>query len=110
MDVTNACNIDMNVILLRLSNLEKEFQDVKNNFAELTIYNTNLKKEMNMFTTENESLVNTLYDMEVDITEIQQYSRRENIEFANMHVEIQQKDPEKYIIDLLDSIKVSADN
>ena len=80
MDVTNACNIDMNVILLRLSNLEKEFQDVKNNFAELTIYNTNLKKEMNILTAENEFLVNSLYDMEVDITEIQQYSRRENIE------------------------------
>ena len=36
---------------------------------------------------ENESLQNSLYDMEVDIAEIQQYSRRDNIELANISVD-----------------------
>ena len=45
--------------------------------------------------------------MEVDITELQQYSRRENLELANIPGHIVQNDLEKYIIDILDSINVN---
>ena len=44
--------------------------------------------------------------MEVDITDSQQYSRRENIELANIPGDIQQKDLEKYVTNLLGSINV----
>ena len=45
---------DLQVIVTRLSKLEKEFQDVKNNTAELILYNANLKKEMCKLKMEND--------------------------------------------------------
>ena len=45
--------------------------------------------------------------MEVDITELQQYSQRENLELANIPGHILQNDSEKYIIDILGSINVN---
>ena len=45
--------------------------------------------------------------MEVDITELQKYSRHENLELANIPGHILQNDLEKYIIDILGSINVN---
>ena len=98
MEDINAGDIDIHAIVLRLSNLEKVFKDVKTNW--------NLKKELSKLLTENESLQNSLYVMEVDIAEIQQYSQRDNIELANIPVDVQQKDLEIYVINLLSSINV----
>ena len=58
MEDTSAGDIDMHAIVLRLSNLEKVYQDVKTKFAELTTYNRNLKKELSKLSTENESFQN----------------------------------------------------
>ena len=60
---------DLQAIVTRLSKLEKEFQDVKNNTAELILYNSNLKKAMCKLKMENDSLLDNIYDMEVDITD-----------------------------------------
>ena len=52
--------INIQAIVLRLPNLEKVFDDVKTNFAELTTYNRNLKNELSKLLTEKESLQNSL--------------------------------------------------
>ena len=103
---SNSDVIDLHAIVARLDSLEKEMQVLKNHSSELMNYNLNLKKDVVNLTKKNESLENSLYDLEVDISELQQYSRHENLEFANIPGHIQQHNLEKYIIDLLGSINV----
>ena len=104
---TNADVIDLLAIVARLSSLENEIQVIKNHSSELISYNLNLKKAVVKLTRRNRSQENALYDMEVDITELQQYSRCENLELGNIPGHILQNDLEKYIIDILGSINVN---
>ena len=57
---TGVDALDTQAIVTRLSNLEKEFQDVKNNTAELILYNSNLKKEMCKLKKENDQLIESI--------------------------------------------------
>ena len=103
---SNPDVIDLHAIVARLCSLENEIQVLKNHLSQLINYNLNFKKVVVNLTKKNESLENSLYDLEVDISELQQYSRHENLEFANIPGHIQQHNLEKYIIDLLGSINV----
>ena len=61
---SNADVIDLHAIVARLCSLENEIQVLKNHSSELISYNLNLKKVGVNLTKKNESLENSLYDLD----------------------------------------------
>ena len=98
-------------LLERLSNLENELKTVKDQHQQVIINNRTLRKDNNIIRP-NKKLVESVYWMEVDICGNNQYSHRENVEFANIPESVIQKDLENYIINVLKAInvKVSSNN
>ena len=70
--------------------------------------NKNLKKTLNVSTEDMDSIFKNAYDMEVKFIYQPQYSRRENIEIRNIPESISQPNLEKYIIEVLASIKIKV--
>ena len=63
---------------------------------------------MSELTEENEDIYDKFYDLEKYVSEIDQYSRRNNVEFRNIPENIGIDDIEKHIIKVLGSIGVTV--
>ena len=101
-------NIFQNDLLQRIEYLENKLEQLKNNQTLLLQQNKNLKKTLNVSTEDMDSIFKNAYDMEVKSIYQQQYSRRENIEIHNIPESISQPNLEKYIIEVLASIKIKV--
>ena len=101
-------NIFQNDLLQRIEYLENELEQLKNNQTLLLQQNKNLKKTLNVSTEDMDSIFKNAYDMEVKFIYQQQYSRCENIEIHNIPESISQPNLEKYIIEVLASIKIKV--
>ena len=58
----------------------------------------------------NEDLVNSMYNLEVELSKLNQYGRRENIEIANIPESIPQRNLESHVIEMLGSMGVEVES
>ena len=56
----------------------------------------------------NDSLYDELYEQKIGITSLDQYGRRENVEFVNIPESINQEQLQKHIIEVMKSVKVNV--
>ena len=68
--------------------------------------NRSLKRDINELTTENTDLYDLLYDMELQINNLNQYTRRSSIE-RNVSDRINQHNLEQYVLKVFESIGVN---
>ena len=94
----------------RLVYLEKTLEKSLSTLQEIICNNKNLKKQIEELTDDREDLCETIYHLENQMTDLNQYSRRENIEIQNIPETVLQKDLEQYVISMLSSIGVSIDS
>ena len=99
---------EFDVVMLRLSTLEKEFHEHKNQFQQLIFNNRTLKNEITKLTCENESFLDEIYNLQINVTSNNQYTRRENIEILNIPERIKQTELETTIIKILKCIDVNV--
>ena len=63
-----------------LNLLQKEIQNINEKMNEIILSNRGLKKEIIELTVENNNLYDSLYDIEIQLSNLDQYSRRSNKE------------------------------
>ena len=90
----------------RLTNLQNEILIIQNNQSLILKENKELKNDINLLYDDIDFMTDKLFDLETDINRLNQYSRRENIELHNIPESIIQRNLEKFIIDLLNSLKI----
>ena len=98
MSGTNSSN-DSLLEMDRLEILEKELGELSTRLTGFILNNKLLKKR-----------VSELFDLEKYIADIDQYSRRNNVEFRNIPETITSKELEIYVIKLLGSIGVKVES
>ena len=90
----------------RLSILEKELGELSKRLTGFILNNKILKKRVSDLTEENNVIYDNFYELEKYVSEIDQYSRRNNVEFRNIPENIGINDIETHIIKVLSSIGV----
>ena len=68
--------------------------------------NGNLKKKVEELYEDNNNIFDSLYNIDVKLIQNNQYSRRENVEFANIPENVSQKELEPLIIKILNSMNI----
>ena len=64
--------------------LQSEIKNMNEKIIEIITNNRNLKKRVDELTCENDTLFDFIYDAEIQINNLDQYSRRNNIEIRNI--------------------------
>ena len=93
-------------LLEKLDKLEKMVESYHAYCKQVLRDNGNLKKKVDELYDENNNIFDSLYNIEVKLIQNNQYSRRENVEFANIPENVSQKELEPLIIKILDSINL----
>ena len=101
MSVEN-CGVDV----ASLNLLRKEIQNINEKMNEIIFKNRGLKKEIIELTVENNNLYDSLYDIEILLNNLDQYSRRSKREIRNISENINQFNLEKCVLKVLDSIDI----
>ena len=104
--LVNSVPMEANGFLARLAGLEKEMCNIKSAYKKVVNDHNYLRNEFAKLTIANKDLQDTVYSLEVELADCDQYSRRENVEILNVPESIQQKDLEAHIIDVLKSINL----
>ena len=104
--LANSAPTVVNDIHRSIAVLEKEVNLIKANYQKLLINNKTLQNEYEKVTLANKDLQDSLYSLEVEVSNCDQYSRRENIELLNIPESIPQKDLEAHVIEVLKFIKL----
>ena len=76
----------------RLEILEKELGELSTRLTGFILNNKLLKKRVSELTEENNKIYDKLFDLEKYIADIDQYSRRNNVEFRNIPETITSED------------------
>ena len=92
----------------RLVQLEGDHSLLKRKFNELIGYNGKLNKMIIKLNTEKDELYTELEEMKIELTELNQYGRRESIEIANIPETIPQNKLEEYVVKFLNIINVKV--
>ena len=90
----------------RICNLEKKMEEILVELASVKKINNSLKQHIKDLTLCSDDLYDTVYDLENHVNDLNQYSRRENIELQHIPESVEQKDLEKFVLNLLKSINV----
>ena len=93
----------------RLEYLEKTLEKTITDFKKLSDNNRDLKTTIDELTEDIDDLHDVVYDLENQMNDLNQYSRRNNIEIQNIPENILQKDLEEYVIEVLHSIDITID-
>ena len=89
--------------------LEKKVEDITT--AELKVVNnknTQIKHQIYKLTDSNHDLNDLVYFLENEMDDLNQYSRRENLELQNVPESVVQRDLEKFVLDVFKSIDVDV--
>ena len=89
-----------------LIHLQEQIDDINEKLNQVIVNNRSLNKKLVELTSENEHLYDTIYDIEVNLSSVDQYSRRSNIEICNIPEKISQKNLEVYVLKVMNSIGV----
>ena len=100
-------NDDPNVVIRKL---KSNIQIIIDKMNEICKVNSVMLEKIHQLTSDNDDLYDNQYNMKVEVTELNQYGRRENVEFCNIPETIEQNSLEKHIITVMQSldIKVSS--
>ena len=109
MSGTNSSN-DSLLEMDRLEILEKELGELSTRLTGFILNNKLLKKRVSELTKENNEIYDKRFELEKYIADIDQYSRRNNVEFRNIPETITSKELEIYVIKLLGSIGVKVES
>ena len=70
--------------------------------------NTYLKLNIEELTLSGDDIYDNIYDLEINLNELNQYTRRENIELQNIPESVEQEDLENFVLDLFKSINLEV--
>ena len=101
-DTSSDNDSDGNNVTL-LANLQNEIK-INDRLNQVIMNNRSLKRYINELTTENTGLYDLLYDMELQINNLNQYMRRSSIEIRNVSERINQCNLEQYVLKVFESI------
>ena len=74
-----------------LINLQKEIHTINGKLNEIILNNRSQKKRICELTEENDDLHDIIYNMEIQMNNLNQYTRRENVEIKNILESIVQR-------------------
>ena len=80
-----------------LVNLQKEINTINGKVNEIILNNRSQKKKISELTAEN-NLFELIYDMEIETNNLNQYTRRDNIEIRNISGKIVERHLEAYVL------------
>ena len=89
-----------------LDNLGNKIKKINELLAALSEKNKILNEQVKNLTFDNDELFNKLYYLEIKCDNLDQYSRRSNIEIQNVPENIHQRDLESYVLAVMASINV----
>ena len=92
----------------RLLHLEALNCELKEKIDNIIISANNMNKKQKELIKENNRLKDKIIELEIDLTEWNQYGRRESVEIAGIPESILQHDLEKHIINVLKSVNVNV--
>ena len=92
-------------LLDRISKLEASYTKLLGSCGDLALNNRQLKYEIDKLKIENSSLHEDIYNLENNVSRLDQYGRRENLEIVNLPESLTQKDLEPKILQILKSMK-----
>ena len=87
-----------------LHKVKKAYEEIRS----LWMFNSRMRKVVQHISKENDALKKSLNQTTKELHDLNQYNRRPNIEIRNITENINQRDLEPYIIDLLKSINVNV--
>lgn len=93
-------------LLSRIERLEKSLEELNSDFQDVIFSNRKLKSTIDELNEDSEQLHEKIYYLECQHEDLNQYSRRNNIEIQNIPENIHQKDLELYVIKMLHTIHV----
>ena len=93
-----------------LAQLKEDVDGIKGQLDDIILKNRKLKHLINDLKYENNQLYDSIYNIEVNIGKVDQYSRRNNIELCNIPENIPQKNLEIYVLKVLESIGVNLNS
>ena len=99
---------DFEALAQRMTNLENEINEYKNRCQDIMFSNKSLKKEIIELTTENEYILDEIYNLQINVAGNNQYTRRENIELINIPERIKHTELEGTVIKILNCIGVKV--
>ena len=89
----------------RLSELESQYNKLKEDFNEIVLHNDILSSKLTKI---KKQLFKKFDNLEIEVVELNQYGRRECIEICNISENINQNKLETYVINFLKSLKVDV--
>ena len=98
--------IPSDILLDRIKELEKYVISVHKELKEVS---RSKDDEIGKLRKKNLELTTKVNDLELKITDLNQYGRRECVEFTGIPETVQQNRLEKYVIDMLDEIGITVD-
>ena len=96
----------------KIQKLKEDLRTVIDKMNEICKVNTAMLKKLAAVCDENDNLQEQVREQKIEIAELNQYGRRQNIEICNVPESIDQKDLENHVIEILKSlnIKIVASN
>ena len=98
-----------------LTKLKENFRLVVDKLNEICKVNTVMLQKLKALSDDNEKLVSEndklydeLYDQKIELTSLDQYGRRENVEFCNIPESISQEQLLKHIIEVMKSVNITV--
>ena len=94
-----------------LNSIQKLKNDLKlviDKLNEVCLVNTKMLQKIAVLSEENDELYDSIREHKLEMTNLNQYGRRENVEFCNVPENIEQSSLEKHIIAVMDSIGVKV--
>lgn len=107
----NELELKNDSLVSSISMISKNQMDIiTNRLDALEAENVKLKHEISELYSSNDELYDNLYELELKITKLSQYSRKENISIIGIPSNIQQNDLERYVVKLINSIGVNIEH
>ena len=100
-------NFELASMMEKLTDIVSQMDQWNDNLQLLVFNNRNLKNEIDVLKTENNSLVDSIIDIEKRLLRSDQYSRRENLEIMNLPESISQRELERTVIDIFNSVNIN---
>lgn len=108
-DQTSEPDADVS-ILDQQQILENKVSELNNILTEVIINNDIMSKKCNHLNSENERLYKKIENMHIELTELNQYGRRQSIEIVNIDESIRQTKLEDYVINFFASLKIEIES
>ena len=91
-----------------LQKLKIDMKTVIEKLNEVCSVNTAMLGKISELVSENNNLYTVIEEQKIELAELNQYGRRENVEICNIPESVQPKQLEKHVITALASIKVTV--